>query len=222
MCPSHAWVGSARQNRRPICGRGAGGGPQHRSVDWGHRGSRCEIRTPFAGCQSASSLPVPMGTGPSRCQGVGHPGRHDQLESASRRGRNIHGSRHHAPAAGVGRPLRTPDPPVEPEDEAVHPHRPQRHLHHRSEPGSRLPGQRLRVRQGDRRPRRQHPVHRHEEAGTGSRRSAGAARRHAVRERALARRHAHQLPDRPPAAAAAQGARGDRLRRRRRQRHDQA
>ena len=52
-------------------------------------------------------------------------------------------------------------------------------------------------------------------------RRAGHPRRHALRQPALARRHAHQLPDRAQAAAAAQGARGDRLRRRRRLGSDQ-
>ena len=40
-------------------------------------------------------------------------------------------------------------------------------------------------------------------------RRAGHPGRHALRQPALARRHAHQLPDRLQAAAAAQGARGD-------------
>ena len=38
---------------------------------------------------------------------------------------------HHAPAARSWRPLRPPDPPLEPEDGAVHLRRPQRHPHHR-------------------------------------------------------------------------------------------
>ena len=69
--------------------------------------------------------------------------------------------------------------------------------------------------------RRHGHVRRHQEAGPGGRRRAGDPRRHAVRQRALARRHAHQLPDRLQAAAAPQGARADRLRRRRRLRDDQ-
>ena len=45
-------------------------------------------------------------------------------------------------------------------------------------------------------------------------RRAGDPRRHALRQPALAGRHAHQLPDRAQAAAAPQGARAARLRRR--------
>ena len=52
----------------------------------------------------------------------------------------------------------------------------------------------LRVRQGDRRPRRNRPVRRNQEAGAGGHRRAGHARRNAVCQPALAGRHAHQLP----------------------------
>ena len=78
----------------------------------------------------------------------------------------------------------------------------------------RLHRPRLRVHQGDRRARRLRPVRRHQEAGPGSDRRAGPPGRHAVREPALAGRHADQLHHGLQAAAAAQGARGDRLRRR--------
>ena len=108
------------------------------------------------------------------------------------------------------RPLRASDPPLEPEDEAIHLHRAQRHLHHRPAAVADLHRPRVRVRQGDRRPRRHGAVRRHQEAGAGSDRRAGHPRRHALRQPALARRHAHQLPDRLQAAAAPQGARGDR------------
>ena len=123
-----------------------------------------------------------------------------------------HGRRHHAAAAGQRRALRAPDPALEPEDEALHLHRAQRHLHHRPAAVAVLHRPRLRVRQGDRRPRRHDPVRRHQEAGAGGHRRAGDPGRHAVREPALAGRHAHQLLDRLQAAAAPQGARGDRLR----------
>ena len=66
----------------------------------------------------------------------------------------------------------------------------------------------------DRRPRRHHPVRRHQEAGAGAGRRPGRARRHAVRQPALARWHAHQLQHRAQASPAPQGARADRLRRR--------
>ena len=44
--------------------------------------------------------------------------------------RTSHGNRYHASAPRVRCPLRSPDSPLEPEDEALHPHRAQRHLHH--------------------------------------------------------------------------------------------
>ena len=47
-------------------------------------------------------------------------------------GRSIRGCRHHEAAAGGRGPLRPPDPALEPEDEALHLRRAQRHLHHRS------------------------------------------------------------------------------------------
>ena len=128
-----------------------------------------------------------------------------------------HGSRHHAPAARERRPLRAPDPSLEPEDEALHHDRAQRHLHHRPAAVAGLHRPLLRVRQGDRRPGRHRHVRRHQEAGPGGDRRAGDPRRHALRQPALARRHAHQLPDRAPAHQPPQGARRDRLRRRGRQ-----
>ena len=48
--------------------------------------------------------------------------------------------------------------------------------------------------------RRHDPVRRHQAAGAGADRGAGQARRHALRQPALAGWHAHQLPDDPPAA----------------------
>ena len=96
-------------------------------------------------------------------------------------------------AARERRPLRAPDPALEPEDEALHLHRAQRHLHHRPAAVAVLHRPRLRVRQGDRRARRHDPVRRHQEAGPGGHRRAGHPRRHALRQPALAGRHAHQL-----------------------------
>ncbi len=58
-----------------------------------------------------------------------------------------HGRRHDAGAAGKRRPLRSPDPSLEPEDEALHLHRAQRHLHHRPAPVAVVHRPRLRVRQ---------------------------------------------------------------------------
>ena len=61
----------------------------------------------------------------------------------------------------------------------------------------------------------------HQEAGPGGDRRAGDPRRDALRQPALAGRHAHQLPDRAPADQPPQGARRGRLRRRRRHRPHQ-
>ena len=136
-------------------------------------------------------------------------------------GRSSHGSRDHAPAPRERRPLRAPDPSLEPEDEALHHDRAQRHLHHRPAAVAGLHRPVLRLHQGDRRQGRHDHVRGHQEAGPGGDRRAGDARRDALRQPALARRHAHQLPDRAPADQPPQGARRDRLRRRRRQRPHQ-
>ncbi len=125
---------------------------------------------------------------------------------------DTHGSRHHAPAARQRRALRSPDPSLEPEDEALHLHRAQRHLHRRPDADAHLHRLGLRVRQADRGPRRHDPVRRHQEAGPGVHPRAGHPRRHALREPALARRHAHQPPDRLLAREPPQGARAARLR----------
>ena len=50
---------------------------------------------------------------------------------ANREGAPHHVCRQHARPARGRRPLRSPDPPLEPEDEALHLRRAQRHLHHR-------------------------------------------------------------------------------------------
>ena len=139
-------------------------------------------------------------------------------EAGSRQTRNDrHGSRHHAPAPRERRPLRAPDPSLEPEDEALHHDRAQRHLHHRPAAVAGLHRPLVRLHQGDRRQGRHRDVRGHQEAGPGGDRRAGDPRRDALRQPALARRHAHQLPDRAPADQPPQGARRDRLRRRGRQ-----
>ncbi len=79
------------------------------------------------------------------------------------------------------------DPSVEPEGQALHPHRAQRHPHHRPPAVARLHRQGLRLRQGDRRPRWHDPLRRHQEAGAGDPRRAGDACRPALREPAVAR-----------------------------------
>ena len=128
--------------------------------------------------------------------------------------RNARGCRHHAPVARVRCAFRPPDPPLEPQDEALHPHGAQRHLHHRPAGLIGLHRPRLRVRQSDRGPRRDHPVRRNEEAGPRSHRPAVHPCGHALCEQPLAGWHAHQLQHRSPAPRAAQGTRGDGLRRR--------
>ncbi len=125
-------------------------------------------------------------------------------------GRHHHGRRHHATAHRERHALRAPDEALEPQDEALHLHRAQRHLHHRPDPDPGLHRPRLRLRQGDGHPRRDGHVRRHQATGAGADRRAGHAGRHALCHRALAGRDAHQLPDRVRAAPAAQGARAHR------------
>ena len=139
-----------------------------------------------------------------------------------RQGRTTgHGRRHHPPAPGERRPLRAPDPSLEPQDEALYLHRAQRHLHHRPAAVADLHRPRVRLRQGHRLPRRPDPVRRHQEAGPGGHLRAGHPGRDAVRQPALAGRHADQLPHRHQADPAAQGAGGHGLRGRGRLRPDQ-
>ena len=73
--------------------------------------------------------------------------------------------------------------------------------------GDREADQQARSRQG-----RHRDVRGHQEAGPGGDRRAGDPRRHALRQPALAGRHAHQLHDRAPADQPPQGARRGRLR----------
>ena len=82
---------------------------------------------------------------------------------------------------------------MEPEDETLHPRRQGWHPHSRpsSDPGpSRA---RLRLHSGPRRWRRHGPVHRHQETGPGLRAVLRRALQHALRQRAVAGRDAHQL-----------------------------
>ncbi len=64
-----------------------------------------------------------------------------------------HGCGHHPPAARQRRALRTPDPSVEPEGQALHPHGAQRHPHHRPAAVAGVHRQGLRLR-----PRRPSPT----------------------------------------------------------------
>src|SRR5258708_1898681 len=97
------------------------------------------------------------------------------LRAGARHGRgHRHGpGRHHAAAPRERRSLRASDSSVEPEDEALHLHRAQRHLHHRSPAVAAVHRPRLRVHQGDRRAWRLCALRGHQEAGTGGDRRAG-------------------------------------------------
>ena len=173
-----------------------------------------------------SSVPGRQGRAPHGRQGRPPPltwGPCNELKTGSCarsvRGHNrkeADGSRHHAPAPRERRPLRAPDPSLEPQDEALHHDRAQRHLHHRPAAVAVLHRHQLRVHQGHRGQGRHDHVRGHQEAGPGGDRRAGDPRRDALRQPALAGRHAHQLPDRAPADQPPQGARRHRLRRRRR------
>ena len=98
---------------------------------------------------------VPSLTGPGAdadARAVPPPARRSQprapAPAAAPRTRGVtgYGRRHHEAAAGLRRALRAPDPPLEPEDEALHLHRAQRHLHHRPAADAVLHRPRLRVR----------------------------------------------------------------------------
>src|SRR5262245_8517737 len=88
---------------------------------------------------------------------------------------------HEGPAGGRG-PLRPPDPPLEPEDEAVHLHGARRDLHHRFAADAAAARRGVRVRAEHRPAWRHRAVRRYEEAGAGGRRERGHTRRHAVRQ----------------------------------------
>ena len=217
-----------RARMRPTLGRAAppegrpGGSVDDREPgeDRGPRTRVClPVRPVPTGRLRASSSRCIAGQSPPRSQratagGVARPDAravHHPVPAATERARppaarnreGDHGSRQHEAAARQRRPLRAPDPPLEPEDEAIHLHRAQRHLHHRPAADARVHRQRLRVRQADGRPRRLDPVRRHQASGAGSRRRAGHPRRHALRQPALAGRHAHQLPDRATSGCSA-------------------
>ena len=203
----HVWADFAcpLPHQRPIPDRSCGIGGQPRSVPVrpgrplltatpGHQGERL-------------TEPAANNRGPHRAAARAR-SRRRRVHVHRKRVRPPHGRRHHEGNARGRCALRAPDPALEPEDEALHPHRAQRALHHRPAADADLHRPRLRLRQGDRRARRHGAVRRHQEAGAGVDRRAGHPRRHALRQPALAGRHAHQLPDRLQAAAAAQGARG--------------
>ena len=146
----------------------------------------------------ASPVGPPSG-GPQpdlRSPPCGSPPRWRRQPHANRRERSTrHGCRHDATDARSRCALRAPDPPLEPEDEALHLRRAQRHLHHRS--------------RADADPRREPPTTSSATCPPAAARSCSSAPRsrprtgpqlrrevrHAVRQRALAGRDAHQLRD---------------------------
>ena len=116
----------------------------------------------------------------------------------------------HEAAAGGRSALRPPDEPLEPEDEAVHLRRPQRHLHHRpaadgeAVPATRTPSSATWPREGG------------ALLFVGTKKQAqdadprgGRALRRVLRQQPLARRHAHQLPDHQAVDRPPEEARGD-------------
>ena len=129
-------------------------------------------------CRQGHRPAGPRRRGPRRKEPTGGRHRAVRFDAATARGRS---------------PLRPPDPALEPQDEAVHLRGAQRDPHHRPGPDRPAPRRRPRVRARDRRPRRPGPVRRHQEAGPGARRPGGDPRQPAVRQQALAGRHAHQL-----------------------------
>ena len=110
-------------------------------------------------------------------------------------GRHVRGCRHDEAAVGGRGPFRPSDSALEPEDEAIHLRRAQRHLHHRSPADAGAHRDGVQVRARHRRRRRLDPLRGHQEADPGSGGALRGQMRNAVHQRALARRHAHQLPD---------------------------
>ena len=175
------WMGRGRCGQlraEPGCG---GGRARPRGVCWtAHLDNevtsrvRAPVRTPAPGPTLRNGVravprPTAGGSSPARGPRVRAPARR-QGGAADRRAATTvraarraapdrevntgHGRRHHEAAARERRALRAPDPALEPEDEALHLHRAQRHLHHRPAADAVLHRPRLRVRQGDRRARR--------------------------------------------------------------------
>ena len=98
-------------------------------------------------------------------------------------------------AAGSRRPLRTSDPPLEPQDGSLHLHGAQRHLYHRPAEDRQEAGGGLRLRPPAQRERPVPAVCGHQEAGPGRYQDRGAALRHVLCQRTLAGRHDDQLQD---------------------------
>ncbi len=103
-------------------------------------------------------------------------------------------------------PLRPPRQPVEPQDEAVHLRQAQPDSYHRLERNGPRSAPRDQVLQPRCLGQRPDPVRRHQAPGGRDDHRAVQPRRDALRDRAVAGRDAHQLPDDPQPAPAARGA----------------
>ena len=149
---------------------------------WQRQPTHTHIVSSVAGC----SVPSGAGWRPRMCGGPTRQGDHDD------------GQRVHATDAGGGSPLRTPDPLLEPQDVRVHLRRAQQDPHHQPrEDAAALRGSRE-LHQEHRFRWRHRAVRRNQAFGARAHPEGSHPRRHAVRQSALARRHAHQLQDGAP------------------------
>ena len=127
--------------------------------------------------------------------------------STRRRGKH-HDSSVDARHAGGRCSFRSSDAILEPEDASLHLRRAQQDSHHRSREVA-SPVQRcIELSRPHGGQRRNHSVRRHQAGGSGVHRGRSATLRHALRQPALAWRHADQLPYRQAVDQAAEGARG--------------
>src|SRR3546814_15994908 len=128
-----------------------------------------------------TSLVRPPHPAPGQSRGL-LPGRQPRRRlpaEPANHGKGAHRGRRHHEAAARGRcPLRTPDPPLEPEDEAVHLRWARRHLNHPPRADTQPHRDRLPHHPRPRRRWRTAPVHRHEAAGTGPDRTLPPHRPH--------------------------------------------
>ena len=140
------------------------------------------------------------------------PGRSPATRSAAERTEQEvphHAVRFDAAAARGRSPLRPPDAPLESQDAPVHLRRAQRDPHHRPRPDRQAARVGARVRARDRRPRRVRSCSSAPRSRPRSRSPQEATRAGpAVRQQALARRHAHELRHDPEAHRAPRAARG--------------
>ena len=121
--------------------------------------------------------------------------------------RPIHDLYRYACHACGGRPLRPPDPLLEPEDGTVHFWRPQQDSHHQSRVHAARVQPSARPRSVSRRHTQEDPVCRHQACRRQGHQGTGGACRYALRRSAVARRHVDQLQDDPPIDPAPEGTR---------------